>query len=88
MPNIPYTGKKYLYRVPRRVKKNYGVMMSVIELARLSQKIGPINSKGLRGINRQTIDQRLQMGWTAWAAVHLPVATKEKKTSKLTKNLS
>lgn len=81
MPNIPFTGKKYLYRVARRLKKNYGRYLTVIELYNLSKIAGPINNKGIRGINRQTIDERLKHGWTAWEAVHLPVVAREKKVS-------
>lgn len=81
MPNIPFTGKKYPYRIPRRVKKNSVRMLTVIQLYKLSKIAGPINGKGQRGVNRQTIDERLKAGWTAWEAVHLPVVSREKKIS-------
>lgn len=81
MPNIPFTGKKYLYRIPRRVKKNYGRYLTVIQLFKLSKIAGPINIMNIteRGINRQTIGERLKAGWTAWESVHLPVVSREKK---------
>ena len=77
MPNIPFTGKKYLYQFKRKNKKNLGRYLTVIELTRLSAIAGAMNKEQTkRGVNRQTIGERLKQGWTAWEAVHLPIREK------------
>ena len=79
MTNIPFTGKEYLYKFTRKGFKTHTRYLTVAQLTKLSKFAGAINNKGERGLNRQTISERLNLGWTAWEAVHIPLGVKLRK---------